>query len=120
MRKSGKAGLKRLFFAATCSFAGLAWAWRKEAAFRQEVLLIAVLAPAGVWPGESGAQRALLIGSLLLVLIAELVNSAIEAAVDRVSSDRHELAGAAKDMGSAAVFVALVNALVMWGLVLWG
>lgn len=109
-----------MFFAAAYSFAGLAWAWRKEAAFRQEVLLVAIFAPVGLVLGETSVQRALLIGSLLLVLAVELVNSAIEATVDRVSSDRHELAGAAKDLGSAAVFVALVNVVVVWALVLLG
>src|SRR3569832_2284491 len=107
-------------FAAAYSFAGLAWAWRKEAAFRQEELLVAIFAPVGLVLGETSVQRALLIGSLLLVLAVELVNSAIEATVDRVSSDRHELAGAAKDLGSAAVFVALVNVVVVWALVLLG
>lgn len=120
MAKPGKAGMKRMFAAAAYSFAGLRWAWRKEAAFRQEILLIVLFAPVALFFGKNGVERALLIGSLLLVLIAELMNSAIEAAVDRMSSDRHALAGAAKDMGSAAVFVALVNAVIVWGLVLFG
>lgn len=106
--------------AAAYSFAGLRWAWRKEAAFRQEVLLVLLFVPVGLILGETGVQRALLVGSLLLVLIVELINSAIEAVVDRVSGERHELAGAAKDLGSAAVLVALVNMVVVWGLVLWG
>lgn len=108
-----------MFNAAAYSCAGLAWAWRKEIAFRQEVLLVAIFVPVGAALGNSGVQRALLIGSLLLVLVVELLNSAIEAVVDRVSGDHHELAGAAKDLGSAAVFVALVNVVMVWSLVLW-
>ena len=120
MAKPGRVGLKRIYSAAGYSFTGLAWAWRKEAAFRQEVLLLALFTPVALILGENGVERALLIGSLLLVPIVELVNSAIEATVDRVGSERHELAGAAKDLGSAAVMVALVNVVVVWGLVLWG
>ena len=89
-----------------------------EAAFRQELALFALLAPLGYWLGDNGVERALLIGSLLLVFITELLNSAVEFTVDRISTDRHPLSKYAKDLGSAAVFVALVNVVVVWGLVL--
>ena len=93
-------------------------AWRHEAAFRQELLLVAVLLPLGLYLGDNGIERALLVGSLLLILIVELVNSAVEAVVDRVSSEHHDLSKRAKDLGSAAVMLALVNAAVVWGLTL--
>lgn len=80
--------------------------------------MFVVLAPLGIWLGQSGVERALLVGSLMLVLIVELLNSAVEALVDRIGSERHELSGVAKDLGSAAVFVALVLVVVVWSLVL--
>jgi diacylglycerol kinase (ATP) len=80
--------------------------------------LFVVLAPLGIWLGQTGVERALLIGSLMLVLIVELLNSAVEALVDRIGSERHELSGAAKDLGSAAVFVALMLVVVVWSLIL--
>ena len=83
-----------------------------------ELALFVVLAPLGIWLGQSGVERALLVGSLMLVLIVELLNSAVEALVDRIGSERHELSGVAKDLGSAAVFVALVLVVVVWSLVL--
>ncbi|HUK04846.1 MAG TPA: diacylglycerol kinase, partial [Burkholderiales bacterium] len=95
--------------AARYSIAGLAAAARHEDAFRQELLLAAVLVPLGLFLGGTGLERALLVGSVLLVLIVELVNSAVEATVDRVSLDDHSLAKRAKDIGSAAVMLALVN-----------
>ncbi|OQX11153.1 MAG: diacylglycerol kinase [Desulfobulbaceae bacterium A2] len=97
--------------------AGFRWALA-EAAFRQELLLVAVLAPVGLWLGKSGVERALLCGSLLLVLIVEILNSAIEAAIDRFGGEHHPLSGQAKDMGSAAVFLALANVVIVWLLVL--
>lgn len=97
---------------------GLRAAFVNEAAFRQELALFVVMAPLGYWLGSSGVERALLIGSVLLVLIVELLNSAIEAVVDRIGAERHDLSGRAKDIGSAAVFVALLNVAVIWGLVL--
>lgn len=112
-------GLKRILLAATYSWAGLCAAWKNEAAFRQEVLLLGVLVPLGLWLGDDGVERALLIGSLLLVLMVELLNSAIEAVVDRFGTERHELSGRAKDLGSAAVLIALINVAVIWGLVLY-
>jgi diacylglycerol kinase (ATP) len=109
---------QRLANAARYSMAGLRAALRKEAAFRQEVILFIVMAPLGVWLGRNGVERSLLIGSLLLVLIVELLNSAIEATVDRVSKKHHKLSGRAKDMGSAAVILAIVTVLAVWAMVL--
>ena len=108
----------RLIKALGYSFQGLAAAVRHEAAFRQEVLAAAVLIPLGLWLGADGAQRALLAGSVLLVLVVEMINSAIEVTVDRISREEDSLAKRAKDMGSAAVLIALVNAAVVWLLVL--
>ena len=110
--------LARPFIALRCALAGLAAAWRHEVPFRLELIAFAVLVPVGMLAGESGVERALLIGSLLLVLIAELGNSALEAALDRISLERHPLTGRAKDIGSAAVLVALVNAAAVWLLIL--
>lgn len=114
----GKTGLRRLINAFGYSMNGLATAFRVEDAFRQEVLLAAVLIPLALWFEVSALERALMIGSVLLVLIVELLNSAVEATVDRVSLDSHLLAKRAKDIGSAAVFVALVNGVAVWGLIL--
>ena len=114
----GKTGLQRLINATGYSIAGLAAAARHEDAFRQELLLAAVLVPAGLWLGPSGVARALLVGSVLLVLVVELLNSALEAAVDRISLENHPLAKRAKDIGSAAVMVALANVVAIWALVL--
>jgi diacylglycerol kinase (ATP) len=111
-------GWRRLVNAAGYSWAGLRAAWRNEEAFRQETLLCAALVPVALWFGENGVERALLIGSLLLVMIVELLNSGIEAAIDRIGQERHELSGRAKDIGSAAVFLALLNAAIIWLLVL--
>jgi len=113
-------GLTRLLKAAGYSRAGLCAAWRHEAAFRQEMLLLLVLGPVGLWLGEGGAEKALLFGSLLLVVIVELLNSAVEAVVDRTGAEHHELSGRAKDLGSAAVLVALLLAGSVWCLVLFG
>ena len=115
---AGRTGLGRLIDATRWSLAGLTAAFRHEAAFRQEALCAAVLLPLGLWLGGSGLEKALLVASVLLVLLAELLNSAIEAAVDRISSERHELAGRAKDLGSAAVMVSLVLCAAVWLLVL--
>ena len=114
----GKTGLRRLINAAGYSFSGLAAAARHEDAFRQELMLAAVMIPFGLWLGKSGVERALLVGSVLLVLIVELVNSAIEAAIDLISLEDHVLAKRAKDMASAAVMISLINVPVMWLLVL--
>jgi diacylglycerol kinase (ATP) len=111
-------GWRRLVHATGYSWAGLQAAWRNEEAFRQEALLCAALTPLALWLGENGVEQALLIGSLFLVMIVELLNSGIEAAIDRIGRERHELSGRAKDIGSAAVFVALLNAAVVWLLIL--
>ncbi len=116
----GKTGARRLLDAAGHSWAGLRTALRREDAFRQEVLLFAVLLPLAAYLGDSGMERALLIAPLFGVLVAELLNAALEALADRVSLEHHPLIKRAKDMGSAAVMLALVNVLVVWGLVLFG
>lgn len=116
----GQTGLRRLWKALGYSRAGLKAAYEAEDAFRQEVLLAVLLIPLAFVLAEGGMERALLIGSVLLVLIVELINSAIEAVVDRVSLDRHPLAGRAKDIGSAAVLIALLNLVVVWSGVLLG
>lgn len=101
------------------SIAGLRAAYRKESAFRQELILTIVLVPLGLWLGRNGVERILLIGSILLVLIVELLNSAIEATVDRGGKDWDKLAGRAKDMGSAAVLIALLLLALTWGFILY-
>ncbi len=109
----------RIVRATGYSVMGLRAALRKEAAFRQEVILFIVLAPLGAWLGQDGIERSLLIGSLLIVLIVELLNSSVEAAVDRISKKHHKLSGRAKDMGSAAVYLALLMTFMTWMLVLF-
>lgn len=116
----GKTGLTRLINALRYSLDGFAAAYRHEDAFRQEIWLAAALIPLALFLPTSALGKALMIGSVLLVLIVELLNSAIEAAVDRVSLERHRLAKRAKDIGSAAVLVALINVVATWGLVLFG
>ncbi len=116
----GKTGLRRILNAAGYSWAGLTAAFRHEDAFRQEVFLAVLLIPLALVLGATGVQRALMIGSVLVVLIVELLNSALEAAVDRNSLEQHLLIKRAKDMGSAAVMIALVNAAAVWVLVLLG
>ena len=118
MPKPGKSGLTRIVSATGYSWVGLKAAFKHEAAFRQELFLCLVLVPMALWLAHTGIERALLIGSLLLVLMVELLNSSVEAAVDRISDEHHELAGRAKDIGSAAVFVSLLNVVVIWALVL--
>ena len=117
MAKAGHSGLGRILRATKFSSQGLAAAWKNEAAFRQELLLVIVLLPAAVWLGQAALERAVLIGCLFVVLIVELINSAIEAAIDRHGDELHELSGRAKDMGSAAVFVSLLLVAVVWGLI---
>ena len=114
----GKTGLARVWNALFYSIAGLKAAYRHEDAFRQEAWLALLLIPLALWLPASGIGHALMIGAVLLVLIVELVNSAIEAAVDRISLDHHRLAKRAKDIGSAAVLLALINVMAVWGLVL--
>ena len=115
--KPATTGLARLARAAGDSLRGLRAAWRTEAAFRQECVLAAVLIPAAFFVGATLVQSALLIATVALVLVVELLNSAVEAAVDRVGRERHPLAGRAKDMASAAVFVSLLVVVVTWALV---
>jgi len=113
-------GLARLLRALGASVNGLVGAFRSEAAFRQELGLGVIVIPLGVWFGHSGVERALLIAPMLLILIVELINSAIEATIDRIGYERHALAGLAKDIGSAAVFVSFVLLTAVWLLVLLG
>ena len=120
LRPDERTGLERVIKAAGYSWAGLKAAYRHEAAFRQEVALCIPLVPLGLWLGHTGVERALLVGCLLLVLVAELLNSAVEAVVDRIGPEHHALSGRAKDIGSAAVFVALANVALVWGLILVG
>lgn len=119
MAKRQPGGFQRIINATGYSIAGLKAAWRNEAAFRQELLLLALLFPAALWLGSDMIQRMLLIGSLLLVLIVELVNSAVEAAIDRIGPERHALSGRAKDFGSAAVMISLVGAALTWAAIAW-
>jgi len=116
----GKTGLRRIFNAARYSVDGLVAAARNEDAFRQELVIAAIFVPLAFWVGRSGVERALLVGSVLLVLIVELLNSAIEATVDRISFENHHLAKRAKDIGSAAVMLALLCAGLTWLLILLG
>lgn len=116
----GKTGLQRIWNAFGYSLDGLSEAWRHENAFRQEVWLALVLIPAAFFMPVGGLGKALMVGSVLLVLVVELLNSAIEAVVDRISLEHHHLAKRAKDAGSAAVMLSLVNVAAVWALVLFG
>jgi diacylglycerol kinase (ATP) len=113
-------GMSRVLRAFASSWHGLAGAFREEAAFRQELGLALVVIPLGLWLGHTGVERALLIAPMLLILVVELLNSAIEATVDRIGFERHALAGLAKDIGSAAVFMSFVLLVAVWSLVLLG
>jgi diacylglycerol kinase (ATP) len=119
MANRNQTGIRRLLLAFGYSMRGLESTLRHEAAFRQELVLFALLAPTALVFGQTAVERAILIASLFLVLIVEVLNSGIEAVVDRVGEENHPLAGRAKDMGSAAVFLALVNVLVIWAVVFW-
>ena len=114
----GKTGLRRLMNAFGYSIAGTLAAFKHEDAFRQEVILTAILTPIAIYYGETAIDQALMISSLLLIIIVELLNSSIEATVDRISIKHHKLAKRAKDIGSAAVFFSLINAAVIWFLIL--
>lgn len=114
----GKTGLTRILNAFGYSLAGFRAAYKHEDAFRQELHLAVVLIPLALWLPASHIGKALMVGSVLLVIIVELINSAIEATVDRISLENHDLAKRAKDIGSAAVLVSLINVLVVWGFVL--
>ena len=113
-------GFTRLFRAFDASRKGLAGAYREEAAFRQELAFALIATPLGLWLGHSGLERAALVAPVFIVLIVELLNSAIEATVDRIGFERHELAGLAKDIGSAAVLLSLTLWAAVWALVLLG
>jgi diacylglycerol kinase (ATP) len=114
----GKTGIKRLANAFTYSVAGTLAAFKHEDAFRQEVFLSAILIPLAIYLGQTAIEQALMIASILLIIIVELLNSSVEATVDRISVKRHKLSKRAKDIGSAAVFFSLVNAAVIWFLIL--
>ncbi|MBB5212994.1 diacylglycerol kinase [Microbulbifer hydrolyticus] len=118
VNKPGKTGISRLIDATEYSRQGLLATWRNEAAFRQEVSLAILLIPAALWLGDSGVERALLIGVTLLVMIVELLNSALEAVVDRVGPEKHPLSKIAKDTGSAAVSMSLLLWLSTWACIL--
>jgi diacylglycerol kinase (ATP) len=111
-------GLGRMLRAFGSSAKGFVGAYREEQAFRQELLFACLTAPLGLWLGRTGVERALLVAPVLLILIVELLNSAIEATVDRIGLERHELAGLAKDIGSAAVMLSFILLGVVWLLVL--
>ncbi|AKE51435.1 diacylglycerol kinase [Kangiella geojedonensis] len=116
--KPGKTGITRIIHACHYSWLGLKAAWKHEAAFRQELLLAIVLLPLSFIVGQSASQIALMILSVFLVLLIELINSALEAVVDRFGGEHHQLSGRAKDIGSAAVAVAILNLLLVWGVIL--
>ncbi|MDD3516964.1 MAG: diacylglycerol kinase [Chromatiales bacterium] len=118
MAASGNRGFTRIVKALGYSWQGLRSTYRHEEAFRQELILVVIGLPLALWLGETGVERALLIGSLFLILIVELLNSGIEAAIDRFGGEIHTLSARAKDMGSAAVFMSLLNAAIIWMLVL--
>mgnify|MGYP001172643600 FL=1 len=116
----GKTGLRRLINAFGYSMAGFRAAYKNEDAFRQEVWMAVILLPLAVYLGNTALQTALMIACVLLVMIVELLNSSIEATVDRISLENHQLAKRAKDIGSAAVLLSLVNLVVVWGLLIFG
>lgn len=111
-------GWRRVIHAFGFSMQGFKACYEVEEAFRQEVLLLIVLVPLGIWLGDNPVERALLVGSLLLVPVVELLNSAIEANVDRIGTERHELSGRAKDIASAAVFSTIALCVTVWALIL--
>lgn len=119
MARQGGTGFRRIVSATCNSIAGLKAAWKNEAAFRQECALTVVLVPAAFWIGRTAIELILLIGSCLLVLIVELLNTAVEATVDRVGMEHHQLSGRAKDLGSAAVLVSLLLLGLVWALIAW-
>jgi diacylglycerol kinase (ATP) len=117
MGKPGNTGIRRIIRATKYSAQGFGHAWQHEAAFRQEIGLTLVLLPCAIWLGRTGFERFILIICCVFVLVVELLNSAIEAAVDRHGKEHHELSGRAKDLGSAAVFLSLVIVAATWGTV---
>lgn len=117
MSKTGQTGLRRIWNAMFYSLQGMVSAWQYEAAFRQEAVLCIIMIPLAFLVGESAVEKVLLAGTCLLVLVTELLNSAIEATIDRIGSGHHELSGRAKDLGSAAVFVSLCALVLAWGVI---
>ncbi len=115
----GHTGIKRLVNAIRYSWQGIRAAYQHEEAFRQEILLAVIAIPLALYLGDTNIEQALLISAILLIMIAELLNTGIEAITDRVSTDHHELAGRAKDIGSAAVMLSFVHAAAVWGLILF-
>jgi len=120
MAEQTATGIRRIINAWFYSIAGFKACFRHEEAFRQEVLALLVLVPLGLWLGQNGIERGLLVGSVLVVPLVEILNSAIEAVVDRFGGELHELSGRAKDLGSAAVFMSIAIASLVWLLVLAG
>ncbi|MCW8887274.1 MAG: diacylglycerol kinase [Motiliproteus sp.] len=118
MPKPGRTGITRIINATGYSFKGLTACWKNEAAFRQELMFCVVLLPLSFMVGQDPLETALLITTLFLVLLMELLNSAIEAVVDRIGHEMHDLSGRAKDIGSAAVFLALLLVVIVWGLMI--
>ncbi len=118
MNKPGRTGLWRILDATHYSQKGLRAAWQHEEAFRQECMLAALMLPLAFWLGNTALERSVLIIPVLLVVIVELINSAIEAAIDRIGPDRHPLSGQAKDIGSAAVFISLLLCATVWGMLI--
>lgn len=118
MATQGTKGIERIIKATGYSWQGLRAAYRYEAAFRQEIFLAIILVPLGIWLGQTGLEKAILVSSVILVLIVELLNSGLEVIVDRIGDEQHKLSGRAKDIGSAAVFVSLLNVLIVWGFVI--
>ena len=120
MAFSGNTGFTRIIKASQYTWQGLRAAYKHEEAFRQELWASLVLIPVGFWLGQNGVEKALLVGTLLLLLLVEILNSSIEAVVDSIGQEHDELAGRAKDMGSAAVAIAIVLIIVVWILILVG
>ena len=117
MQKRRSYGLKRLWRATGYSIEGLKAAWCNETAFRQEIFSVILLLPVALWLGVDMLERALLVFSLFLIIIAELINSALESAIDRIGLEKHELSGQAKNLGSAAVMISIFAAAVVWGMI---
>ena len=112
-------GFKRLVNAFYYSLAGFKAAWKNEEAFRQEIMVGIIVVPAGIFMGKTGIQRAILILSYLIIPLVELLNTAVEATVDRVGMEKHELSGRAKDLGSASVFLSICIAVIVWAFIAW-
>lgn len=116
--KPGKTGIVRIFDAAGYSMKGIKYSWKNESAFRQELILASIMLPAAFFIGQTSVEIALMLFSIFVVIIVELLNTGLEAIVDKTSPEMNPLAGAAKDCGSAAVFFALLNVVVIWGLII--